>query len=120
MAFYDFKKTSSGGGYERIAIDNSALISGKYISENNGQEINASDWSATDFIEIEGTSLFFTGAIYGYGSNIYNAFYDENKDYVSRLTITNPDDEITIPSTAKYMRISCRTALFTSNHYFIG
>ena len=117
--------SGGGGTYNRYEIDNSTLTSGIYIDENNGTERTQSNWSATDFLEVDGNSLVFMGNILNYGGNIYNAFYDENKNYVARLTISNPlrqegFEPVTIPSTAKYMRISCQTALFTTNSYFMG
>lgn len=127
MAWFRCTGGNSGGGgtYNRYEIDNSTLISGIYIDENNGTERTENTWSATDFLEVDGNSLVFMGNILNYSVNIYNAFYDENKNYVARLTIPNPFrqegfEPIAIPSNAKYMRISCQTALFTTNSYFMG
>ena len=121
MAWY--RCSNNLGTYDKYEIDNTALISNTYIDENNGTEVSANGWSATDFLTVRGNSLVFLGGILGYGTNIYNAFYDENKNYVSRLTLPRTADSgtpIVIPSNAKYMRISCQTTLFTTNIYFMG
>ena len=121
MAWY--RCSNNLGTYNRCEIDNSVLISGIYINENNGTEMSQGNWSATDFLNVNGNSLVFIGAICSYNNNIYNAFYDENKQYVGRLTIPGYAGQttlITIPSSAKYMRISCQSQLFTTNFYFMG
>ena len=121
MAWY--RCSNNLGTYNKYEIDNTTLINNTYINENNGTEVSATGWSATDFLTVRGNSLVFIGNILNYGTNIYNAFYDENKDYVSRLTLPRIADSgtpIVIPSTAKYMRISCQTTLFITNIYFMG
>ena len=122
MSYYDFKKGNADPHvFYRREIDNNAKITGIYIDENDGSEQEQSTWSATDFLEIEGNAIFFTGTFLQYSSNIYNAFYDADKNYISRYTLpTNPDNGVTIPANAKYVRFSCRTNLYQSNHYFFG
>ena len=121
MAWY--RCSNNLGTYDKYEIDNTTLISNTYIDENNGTEVSTNGWSATDFLTVSGNSLVVVGCILGYGTNVYNAFYDENKNYVSRLTLPRAADSgapIVIPSNVKYMRISCQTTLFTTNIYFMG
>ena len=79
--------------------------SGKYISDSDGSEVSYDTWSCTDFIAVSGNTLnVYVTVDYGSG---YNAFYDDNKEFISSFIYTNSVQTIDVPSGAKYMRISC-------------
>lgn len=81
--------------------------SGKYISDSDGSEISYASWSCTDFIEVSGNTLNLYMTI-AYGSR-YNAFYDENKTFISSFIFTESAPSVDVPDGAKYFRLSCET-----------
>ena len=94
--------TESTGGVEYL-YDDTTLIDGKYI-DTDGVEKSYSGWSCTDYIEVTGGEVLGSAM---YTCRNYNAFYDENKDFISYF---KPDNvgycPITVPQTAHYMRMS--------------
>ena len=78
--------------------------SGGYINNTDGTIISYDNWEYTDFIPIENKVKSFKISTTMTGSYSYNAFYDENKQFISNFTV---DSQIVdIPSNAKYFRLS--------------
>lgn len=77
---------------------------GGYISSQNGEVITHETWRLTDFIEIPGDiSKLITKTTLN-GSYSFNAFYDINKSFISSFSVNQ--NEVKIPSNAKYFRLS--------------
>ena len=118
MAWFECTGGSGGGttvtGYRRRYFG--TLIPNVYIDNNNGTAVSYNNWSATDFLEITGdeTSVCRVGGdVY---NDKYNAFYDENKVFISSFNTS--DNQITIPQNAKYVRFSNITSTISSDGYF--
>ena len=96
LAQADINKTARG------YIPEGVLIPNEYI-QADGTTATYSGWSRTDYIDIEDMDeVYITTST----DSTYNAFYDSNKDFVSRL-YTYADAQITkVPAGAKYIRIS--------------
>lgn len=83
-------------------------IEGGYINGSTGALISYTGWKYTDYIELYNTNDFYVSTDSGRG-NSYNAFYDENKEYIRGLYITQYSDKAVIdyvPANAKYVRLS--------------
>lgn len=93
------------------------IIDGGYISDSDGSVVSPyNNWSYTDYISLSNigtlTELYTAGA----GTSKYNAFYDENKNFISSITV--PKDTpyaIPIPSNAAYVRFSNQTAVLRNS-----
>lgn len=83
-------------------------IDGGYINRNNGAVANYSGWKYTDFIEIDGVNpIRFTTDETVEGNANDNAFYDNNKQYISFFDMRAGD--VAVPENAKYFRLSLET-----------
>ena len=71
---------------------------GYYIRETTGLEVAGEGYYCSDFIEVNQDSIY-TSSMTG-----QSAFYDENKEYISKITFT--DGTFTTPSNCKYIRVS--------------
>jgi endonuclease/exonuclease/phosphatase family metal-dependent hydrolase len=81
----------------------------------DGTVVPYNNWQYTDFIKVDQSAngkiivktlrANKTETADGY---IYNGWYDKNKNYIGRLTLTN--GELTIPLNAVYIRLSNRSA----------
>ena len=66
------------------------------------------NWSRTDYIDCSNyESLHLTNCT---KHSIYNAFYDSDKSFISSFSIDVGDNELTIPSGAKYFMLSNASA----------
>lgn len=85
-----------------------------FIHPGTGElEYEATDL-ASDFIEVDsGDVLAFINWFSGWSGWTYNAFYDENKEFISALDIrpyhdsTHHVPKCVVPEGAKYVRFSC-------------
>lgn len=114
MAYYKVTKKQSGGSGGNAtytALD--TWIANKYISDTDGSEVSYNGWSATDFLDVSGTSLTVVGLSGTSGQVSYNAFYDTTKAFISNFSFTT--QIISIPSTAKYVRFSAPNGGITNN-----
>ena len=80
--------------------DTDNLISGKYIYHLSGAVNSNADYSATDYIEVTPNTILKIAP-----SMLFFAFYDANKDWITN-TWTSSQNEILVPATAKYIRLS--------------
>ena len=83
------------------------LIANTYIARN-GAEVYYANWSSTDFIDIiSGGKLH----VYSTDELTYNAFYDENKAFISggTFTVNIGENDINVPATAHFCRMSGTT-----------
>lgn len=90
----------------------SDFIDNIYIDSNNGGEISYNGWSATDYISVTSGETLLCSSQSSW--NTYNAWYDENKSFISSFTVSNSGatyTTITVPNNAKYFRISNSTSL---------
>lgn len=100
------------GGYQKRYFG--TLIPNIYIDNNSGAEVSYAGWSATDFLEVSGDTTVMVGT--PDGNQYYNCFYDENKNYISYFySNARP---ITIPSNARYLRVSAESNAISPLAYF--
>ncbi len=78
------------------------------INQNTGEVVTPDpDWSASDYIEIDPLYGSLKIVASGTSTGIYNAYYDEGKNYISALTWSkNTTTILTPPANAKYIRLS--------------
>jgi len=105
MAWYPviFNNGGGGGGNYTDSLWDGTLIPNIYI-ERNGSETSYAGWSATDYLEIPNVSTIYRAGPITTAS--YNAWYDENKNFISFFGTGSID---TVPSNAKYVRYSNTT-----------
>lgn len=80
---------------------------GYYISNTNGTEVSYSNWKGSNYVRIDEDAIVTTTTTAS-NSKQYNAFYDKDKQFIE--SFTNNNGTLTIPSGAKYLRLSCRTS----------
>ena len=97
---------------ELVPRDDIIIIQDKYISSTDGSEIIYSTWDATDFIEIEGEYLIYY--LNSSSGDVYNAFYDSNKTFISNFASQGGETKVHIPTNAKYARMSFPHSLTSS------
>lgn len=101
---------SDGSGWEDgVPYDlNSGLTPGYYIDENNGELVSYASYSVTDYLPCYGVREI-TASEYG---STYNAYYDKNKQYISRLRFDT--DARLVPQGAYYFRLSAPSGKFST------
>lgn len=105
----------AGGNYSDDLFDGT-LISNTYIDKTNGSLVPYNGWSSTDFIDVSKINDFYIcGAVAFSSDRDYNAWYDGDKNFISSLWLSS---HITVPSTAKYVRISGKTDAITGTKMF--
>lgn len=100
---------AGGGGVENMDLN---LTSNVYI-DGSGNEVSYNGWSATDFLEIENSDVYIACS---FEANSYNAFYDSSKAFIS--TFSSTSGKLTIPTGAKYIRLSAETSRMTDMYIF--
>lgn len=91
------------------------IIGNEYVDKTTGADVPYNNWSRTDFIDITGVVGFVA-----YNDNAggdYNAFYDADKNFISKITILTTPTYIAVPSNAVYMK--CSADNVTIKHYHI-
>lgn len=97
-------------------LSNETLIPNVYIDKNNGSQVGYNTWSATDYIDVEGiTDLYLCSSATSAADREYNAWYDSNKTFIGNFWLV---PHITVPSTARYMRMSAKTENITGSKLF--
>lgn len=90
------------------------LYENKYIRASDGSMQTLQDWSATDYIEVNGVSQIM---IHSTALNTQsNAFYDSAKNFISTFSIIDGDTIVNVPSNAKYFRLSNTTVAMASTY----
>lgn len=84
------------------------LIANTYINENSGAQQNYGGWSSSDYIDVEGFKYIQVPYPFGKMNYKYGAYYDKDKNRISNTA------SLTIPSNAKYVRLSTTTGGFTN------
>lgn len=81
------------------------IIENEYINQSTGEITPTTDaWDRTDYIEIPDGDFV---AYMPLGSNGYSAFYDSNKEYISRFYVSQSGfTKIVTPPAAKYFIVS--------------
>lgn len=88
-------------------------VAGERISEGTGLAITDANYSRSDYIDVSNFGqirVIMTSGTY----STFNAFYDENKNYIWRFGIDTTAEIITVPARAHYMRISAETSSFAN------
>ena len=98
-------KTGLPGGKNLFNINTS--LTKRYISYANGNVGTSDDWSASDFIRIQGNTNYILSGITNSGWIAGIGFYDINKNFISSIYSTVYS--FTTPSNAKYVRLSMRS-----------
>lgn len=113
MAWYPviFNNGGGGGGNYTDSLWDGTLIPDIYI-ERNGSEAPYAGWSATDYLEIPNVSTIYRAGPITTAS--YNAWYDENKTFISFFGTGSVD---TVPSNAKFVRYSYATNAMTGKFF---
>ena len=91
-------------------IDRGNVVVGNYVAPNDGAlHVNAS-YTAGGYIPISPETKYL---FYEFG-NLYGAWYDANKQYISGIQVDGYSDvsEHTSPSSAAYLRLSTQTSKF--------
>lgn len=89
------------------------LVDNSYIDNTNGNFVDYEGWQRTDYIGCRGaTKIKFISTSTVYSSS-YNAFYDENKQFISNFGISPSPDTIDVPTNAIYFAISEKTGEFS-------
>lgn len=84
------------------------IVDGEYVdSASDGSFKPYATFSRTGYIEIDGMNDLF---IYSGGSSVYNAFYDENENFIKGFSLKAGDNVIFIPDNAKYYAVSMVTS----------
>lgn len=94
-----------------IDIPIGTLNADKYIKHTDGTEASYSGWSDTDYIDISSYTDVYLSIYYSSKNtddNKYCAYYDNSKTFISNFNLLNT--HLTIPSNAKYIRISASTS----------
>lgn len=88
------------------------FTSGKYISNNNGEVINNSNYHATNFIPIPQYTNYVDTNCKGSATGADGfAFYDSEKTFISGGKLTKYGiTRIPVPNGAEYIRLSSRTS----------
>ena len=108
MAYYMCQGGSGGSSGIEYLFEDADLIANKYIDRSNGQETTYNNWSCTDYIEVtpEEEIAYATPS-----ADNYNCYYTDQKVFISNFSLSPTGyGHITIPATAKYMRLSNTTA----------
>lgn len=84
------------------------LIANTYINENTGAQQNYGGWSSSDYIDVEGFNYIQVPYPFSKSNYKYGAYYDKDKKRISNTA------SLTIPSNAKYVRLSTTTGGFTN------
>lgn len=84
------------------------LIANTYINQNTGNQQGYSNWSSCDYIDVEGFNYIQVPYPFRSSNYIYGAYYDKDKKRISNTA------SLTVPSNAKYVRLSTTTADFTN------
>lgn len=98
------------GSYADITYN---IIPNIYIDNRNGNEISYSGWNSTDYIDLGNTTsmkITYLGT-----QTPYNAFYDENKVFVSPLSLQPGVTIFDKPSNIRYIRISNSASQITKD-----
>lgn len=105
-----------GGGNYSDDIYDGTLISNTYINNTDGSLVPYNGWSSTDFIDVSKINDFYIcGSVAFSSDRDYNAWYDGEKNFIAKLWLGS---HITVPSTAKYVRISGKTDAITGMKIF--
>ena len=86
-------------------VDNSKIIKGQYVSFATGELIANSDFSVTDYVEIDPRLKWQVSVDTGFADSQL-AFYDENKHYISGLELGYNLPKTDIPANAQYARFT--------------
>lgn len=84
------------------------LIANTFINENTGAQQNYGGWSSSDYIDVEGFKYIQVPYPFSKMNYKYGAYYDKDKKRISNTA------SLTIPSNAKYVRLSSTTGGFTN------
>lgn len=84
------------------------LIANTYINQNTGVQQKYNGWSSCDYIDVEGFNYIQVPYPFPQTNYLYGAYYDKDKKRISNTA------SFTIPSNAKYVRLSTTTASFTN------
>ena len=86
-------------------VDNSKIIKGQYVAFSTGELIANSDFSVTDYVEIDPRLKWQVSVDTGFADSQL-AFYDENKYYISGLELEYNLPKTDIPANARYARFT--------------
>lgn len=98
------------GGNEIIDIMeiHPKLIANTYIDQNTGNQQGYNGWSSSDYIDVEGFNYIQMPYPFRDSDYKYGAYYDKDKKRISNTA------SLTIPSNAKYVRLSSTPSNFTN------
>lgn len=89
-----------------MQLINVEYIAAGYVSISNGNIIKGGTYAYTDYIDIPKNLYIESDGTKE--DNVYNAFYDANKKFISFFSSSG--GHIQIPDNAKYMRLSTRNS----------
>lgn len=114
MAWFESHLNSGGSptpieGSEHL-FGLSDFIDNVYIN-TSGVEVAYNGWSATDYISVTPGETLLCSSYQAW--TMYNAWYDENKNFIYNFSINSSNTTYTpiyVPNNAKYFRISNNTS----------
>lgn len=107
-----------------LNLYNGIYKDGYYINQTNGEETQYENWCCSDFIKIKPKKEYYcfsinSSNVYSKSGNIYYAFYDTNKKYITgNIFYNNVDTILTNNENAKYIKISGYKSTFESFFVF--
>lgn len=98
-------------GYFTPVVDGSG-----YIDRNDGSVVASNSYIHSDYIDISGFDKLVTNSAY---TGDFNAFYDSSKAFISPFSIAvGTDKTVSIPASAKYMRVSGSASKYADTNIF--
>jgi hypothetical protein len=98
-------------GIQNLPVGN--LIANRYIT-TAGNVQNYSGWSATNYVEIPNNVNLITVTASGKCGGNYNAFYKDDKTFISNFAYLSGENKISVPENAKYVRLSGTTEIMST------
>ena len=85
-------------------FDKNSVTAGMALLQD-GSIISNANWSVSDYIPVIAGSSYALSGMLITPTSVYNAFYDENKTFISSVARPEGDTTYTAPSGSHYMRI---------------
>lgn len=96
-------------------FDKNNITKAHYVASGSGTLTESTDFNASDFIEVE------ENKIYTLSNNAQQgAFYNSDKNYISGFSGGTSPYKITVPSSAKYIRLSVHNTYLNTTQFEKG
>lgn len=100
-------KSDMDGWTDGVAYTDLTVVANEYILDTNGSFATYNSWSRTGYVPCDGASSLTIPSLPGTGGDSkYNAFYTENKTFISNFVIKHSEVNISVPANAYYFAVS--------------